>query len=246
MILSCPSCATRYLVDDAQIGSTGRTVRCAKCRHSWHQDPPEEILDAVEFAAPPAEPAPIPKGSNLPALPRKRQRQGGGRTVGWVGFVLTVAVIVGGGYFARNQIVELWPPSARLFTLVDPSIPFPYTPGSMAKTEMAPKTPQPVGAGLKFFDIKTNYDEVDKKQVLIVSGVIRNMSKSDKTVPRIRISLVDAQQKEIHFWIVTADHGTLQPGQSANFRTRLVDPPADVAGLNAKFIGDEDAAVSTN
>ena len=39
MILTCPSCTTRYVVKDGAIPSAGRTVRCAQCKHSWHQDP---------------------------------------------------------------------------------------------------------------------------------------------------------------------------------------------------------------
>ncbi|MFU7529684.1 zinc-ribbon domain-containing protein [Qipengyuania sp. ASV99] len=49
MIISCPACATRYVVPETAIGSEGRTVRCAKCKHSWHQDPPP--LDLVEQAS---------------------------------------------------------------------------------------------------------------------------------------------------------------------------------------------------
>jgi len=44
MILECPECRTRYLVPDASIGAEGRTVRCANCRHSWYQEPQDELL----------------------------------------------------------------------------------------------------------------------------------------------------------------------------------------------------------
>ena len=57
MIIACPACGTRYAVPDSAIGSEGRTVRCAKCKHSWFQEPPELELD--ELAAPEA-PAPAP------------------------------------------------------------------------------------------------------------------------------------------------------------------------------------------
>lgn len=41
MIIACPACMTRYVVPDTAIGPEGRTVRCAKCSHSWYQDGPE-------------------------------------------------------------------------------------------------------------------------------------------------------------------------------------------------------------
>ena len=37
MIISCPSCDAKYLVDPVQI-SIGRQVRCARCNFSWFQD----------------------------------------------------------------------------------------------------------------------------------------------------------------------------------------------------------------
>ena len=49
MILTCPSCGTQYVVKDGAIPPHGRQVRCASCKHSWHQDPePVEAGDAGE------------------------------------------------------------------------------------------------------------------------------------------------------------------------------------------------------
>src|SRR6266576_1573937 len=57
MILTCPSCATQYVVKDGAIPPGGRQVRCASCKHSWHQDP-EGFASADVTPSPIAEPEP--------------------------------------------------------------------------------------------------------------------------------------------------------------------------------------------
>jgi predicted Zn finger-like uncharacterized protein len=64
MIIACPACGTRYAVPDTAIGSEGRTVRCAKCKHSWYQEAPELELPG---SAALAEPAPAPAAAPTPA-----------------------------------------------------------------------------------------------------------------------------------------------------------------------------------
>ena len=68
MILTCPSCDTRYSVDGAKFPAAGRTVRCAKCGHSWHQPGEGEVVPE----AAPEIPAEVP--TELPELPTSAGR----------------------------------------------------------------------------------------------------------------------------------------------------------------------------
>lgn len=47
MIITCPSCATRYDVDDQRFSPDGRSVRCAECDESWFVPAPQPIEDLI-------------------------------------------------------------------------------------------------------------------------------------------------------------------------------------------------------
>ena len=67
MILTCPACDTKYVVKDDAIPPGGRQVRCASCKHSWHEDPEGAIVEA-ESVAVDFESAPEPVAEHADAL----------------------------------------------------------------------------------------------------------------------------------------------------------------------------------
>lgn len=70
MQIQCSQCSARYVVPDQAVGAKGRTVRCAKCQHSWFVAPAagaEKPAAEIPQEAPP-QVKPVPKGSNLPVI----------------------------------------------------------------------------------------------------------------------------------------------------------------------------------
>jgi len=67
MIISCPNCSAHYSVPITALGEEGRTLRCAKCAHTWEQLPYEEsILELDEHEVTTAPPPPPPAPEPLP------------------------------------------------------------------------------------------------------------------------------------------------------------------------------------
>lgn len=202
MILTCTSCSTRYLVDAQSLGENGRRVRCAKCGHTWFQAPPIDKPPAGSFTPPPAEPRPIPPGSNLP-VPREASR---GRTAlfGWVGLIGLLATLVGGGYAFREPIVAAWEPAARLYEVLGIPVAAP-------------------GEGLDIQLVRSEPQTENGRTALLIEGRITNSSSRAQTLPPLMALTRDADKRLLKRWPVPATPDRLLPGEIATFSTRLED-----------------------
>ena len=67
MILTCPACDTKYVVKDDAIPPDGRQVRCASCKHSWHQDPERSRNRPLQRTLTSAVPPPSPESFEEPS-----------------------------------------------------------------------------------------------------------------------------------------------------------------------------------
>ena len=69
MILVCPSCATRFNLDESRLGGKSRRVRCSRCKHEWVQAPESSAEPPPSAAPEPVAPPPPPVEPPAPPEP---------------------------------------------------------------------------------------------------------------------------------------------------------------------------------
>ena len=111
MIVSCSACATRYLIEPADLGPKGRVVRCANCGHSWQQTPPADMPHRIDADGPP------PGQVVLPQTARARRMWS--RGIGFPLLIILLLLLAGGyGYFFRDKVIQCWPQAAQIYELI--------------------------------------------------------------------------------------------------------------------------------
>jgi predicted Zn finger-like uncharacterized protein len=235
MILTCPSCTTRYQVDEAKFPPAGRQVRCAKCGQTWHQPGPvpEEPVAEPEIATPAPQTlpeAPPYQQETAPAAPmrgsaapvQEEARLGWvaalGVTAGWVGLLGVVLLIGLAAVRYRQEITEVWPQSAGVYSSL----------GMNANAH-----------GIDFTHVNSRRESQNGQVVLAVTGAIVNNGDRELPVPQTAIvTLSDASNHELYHWVFKPGAQTLQPKQSIPFFTRLSSPPAAARRLEVRFAAD--------
>ena len=223
MNLTCPSCATTFVVETEQLGPNGRQVRCGSCGHNWHQtaeNGAEDSAPAATEAAPseaaaapvPAEPEVKPEKRarrRVPKPPRQKAARGGASLlIGWLLFLAVIGGLAAGLYFGREQVLALVPTAAPLYQMVGLG-------------------PPAAEAPLELHDVKTARRLVDGEQVVVVEGLVSNITGEPQSVPLLRASLIDSKGDEVESWTFAASATTLPPGGATGFETIAKNPPRE-------------------
>ena len=211
MILTCPSCSSRYHVDAAAFQQKPRKVRCANCGHRWKAEPPvdEPKIPDLEVA-PAAKPkeqvlaaaaAVMPKSVRRPTA-KKENRQS--NPVGWmlgtgVVVLLLVSMVIG-----RNGIVGKFPATAAVYESVGLSVEQDF--------------------GLEFKDVTLDWQREGGAFVLVVEGEIVNLSQALQVIPPVRMAILDSEGRELQHEYFELEESEISAGNRVNFSGRLVDP----------------------
>ena len=197
MIITCPSCLSRFAVKAEAIGLSGRKVRCAKCTHSWFQDPVTEPLATPQkINEEPKAPLPIMQGSNLPAEFNDEEVRPSSLYVkiafaaSLVFFLFAVSIV------GSNKILPHMAWYYSLFGIKDDS-----------GIALANISAEEIGEG-------------DAKE-LLVKGRIVNQSKTDKAIPNVRIILLGSDRKELRKLMLDSHEAALAPGEGIDFENHI-------------------------
>ncbi len=246
MILSCPTCRTRYVVPDSAVGPSGRQVRCASCRHSWFQEP-APLDDLVERAAqatppateavvqqapapfvpppvapPPAEIVPTPDAmaedydAFAPAPPFRTRRNPTKRWTIVAGFV---AVLLLGGIAA---VQFFGTPTFVTGLLARAGLP-----GGQIDVPLLLEVPR-----------KPERRELPSgNELFALTGRIVNPTDTAQRVPDILAELRDAQGRVVYGWTITPPKRTIEAGGKIEFDSAEIDVPKGSKKLNLSFSG---------
>jgi len=216
MILPCPNCSARFLVDPVAIGRDGRRVRCGRCGHTWHQSGVSaETAEQIEQTVPEFVIRPRTPGANLPAL-RPKPRSGG---AAWLMLLLLVVVIAGGAFYAVQEMGGK---------------PGGFSVESILKSLGLGGQPQRAEREL---DIpQENIQAVADGKAVVVSGVVVNRTDQPRDLPKLKLIFLNADKtKELGSKVFSANAPRADAKAAVKFEIRVEDVPAGTEQLSVTF-----------
>jgi hypothetical protein len=128
--------------------------------------------------------------------------------------VIGAIMIFGGGLVVRDRVVSTIPSLASLYKLAGINL---------------------NSRGLEFASVKSKTVLKNDKSVLIIEGMIKNVTSESVDIPAVRLLMRAADKQEISAWFHEPVQMRLKAGESMIFSTRLKSPPLDVRDVHLNF-----------
>jgi predicted Zn finger-like uncharacterized protein len=250
VIVACPACQTRYLVEESELGGeAGRRVRCASCGHLWHYSAEAAAihlavaaitaeLAAAQAGASTASPT---LGGTAPPAPALRAEPGTqaqpfpASATALVRPAVTPVPYVppqrhrpGGTWLAALALVAAL---VMIVILSRDKLVQLYPP--IAGLYRTLHMPLPAGTGLQITSSVTR--EADR---LTVAGDIVNNSQQPQRLTRLRVTLLDGDRHSLETRLIAPPIALLPPGLTAYYSTTFERPSITAAGADVAFAGD--------
>ncbi len=236
MILTCPSCHTRFALADEALTKGARKLRCAKCQHVWmvgeavetpaiaSEPEPALATPTPVFTKPPLPPTATFRMENVAAkLPRLPQR------LAWSLIILLLLLIVGTFFFGRHALAERFPSLDSFYRAA----------GMIRPT------------AIESFDLQLTRAEkclLSGRDMLCIVGTVTNKAEKPLPVPPIYVAALDKDGREftdfeghaILVWSPPPMTGKLLPGEARDFSITEPYPDKTITDFDYGFTDVDD------
>lgn len=190
MIVTCPQCSKRYMLDESLVSERGRHVRCSECQTTWlhkciSQQPLQNslALDEIQVALNPMQ------------RPQKKKKRSG-----TIYFFVAVLFLLGLIIFGREYFVRIIPETERYYELI----------GLPVDAKLS---------SLKV-SARSSFLQPSKKEKMIqVEGKVINTSERVRGIPPLKIKLLDPNSHVVDSWEHLLSETSLLPGEQVHFQT---------------------------
>ncbi|MEE3625823.1 zinc-ribbon domain-containing protein [Nitrospirillum sp. BR 11752] len=256
MITTCPSCATRFRVDDALLGR-GRRVRCSACGSVWHQVP-ESAGRPIALADDDGDDwmSPRPSSSSFADLAAAMERETAYDTLTMAEEEAPPAPMslgrlrpVGG-----SALPDLEEKPRRLFAVlrwgalaaviiggvtglaVERDAVVDAWPAAARLYDTFGFGVEPPGAGLEMVDSKTEFRDVEGTSMLFIDITVQNKSDRQRTVPDLMASALGADGKPFQRWRMQPKARRLFPGEKTVYHGNIVEKGGQATKILPEFV----------
>ncbi len=150
-----------------------------------------------------------------PARPQRKKPRVS-LAVGWVIYAVVAIGLASGFYFGRAPLVAAIPEMTRLYDLLG-------------------LEEEPFDLGLELREVKSVRRLIDGERVVVIEGLVVNLSTQDRQVPPLSASVTDAEGIELDRWTFHAESASLAPGATTRFETVAKNPPRE-GNLGIDFV----------
>lgn len=190
MIVICPQCSKRYMLDESLIPERGRHVRCSECQTTWlhksiSQQPMQNslVLDEIQDTL-----------SQMHESKIKKNRNGTLYLFAAILFLLGLII------FGREYFVRFFPESERYYELI----------GLPVNAKLS---------SLKVSARSSLLQPSKKEKMIQVEGKVINTSERVRGIPPLKIKLLDPNSHVVDSWEHLLSETSLLPGEQVHFQT---------------------------
>lgn len=252
MIVRCPGCTTRFTIADTAIGDGGaaRRVRCSHCGHLWQHTAEAESVELIEPMLPDVAPRPAPDTEKAEPLLFAQQTGGaeaapeptkpGDKPV----FLPTPVPLSrpsttseppAAGHWRTARVAALGLGLAAALVLVailGRATIEGWFPATAPIYAMLPLGDAP-GTGLKVSVIPMR-----SADSLVINGDIVNGATIARSVPRLRVTLLDGNKSDLDSKVIDPPVAQLRPGGTAHFNAIFLHPTTAAVRVDVTFAHD--------